>query len=124
GSDFENAQTAKWIQNEFGQFKPVIACRLKKIKIENKDIIYFGNEAEIISHEYIIDDEILSFAREINAIYNSLDNKGYLEFEREWDKLNQIELYSNLYAGVNLKFKLNLLGFDLSKNDNQESVSF
>jgi len=124
GNDFENAETAIWLQNELNSNNCVIACRLRNIEINNDKILCFGNEEEIISHEYIVDDELLSFAKEIDAIYSKLNINDYLEYERHWDTLNQIELYSNLYSAISLKFKLNLMGLGVSKDPNQKSLSF
>jgi hypothetical protein len=123
GTDFENAETALWLESEFKYENTLIACRLKNNRIENENIIYFGNESEVISHQYIVEEELQQFAKEIDSNYNQLYEMGFLEKELYWDKLNQIELYSNYYSAMNIRFKLNLLGLDLTKDHNVESIS-
>ncbi|MDD3999600.1 MAG: hypothetical protein PHX62_01725 [Bacilli bacterium] len=123
GNDFENAETAAFIENEIENKNTFIACRLKMNQIANDKIIFFGNEAEIIDHKYIVEEELNKFAREIDAKYNQLSTMNFLEKEHYWDKLNQIELYSNYYAAMNIKFKFNLLGLDFSKDDKAGAIS-
>lgn len=122
GNDYENMETALWLYNQFNQPNLKIACRVKEARVEDDKIIYFGNEKEIISKEYIVDEKLQTIAKAIDAEYNKLTfvqgKKTDISFEMHWAKLNQIELYSNIYSAINLRFKFNLLGLDLTKDPN------
>lgn len=123
GSDYENAETAMWLHSELNNDNIKIACRLKNNRLKHKDIIYFGNEQEIINHNLIVNEELQELAKGINRQYNKFPDITSLEAEKTWDKLEQIKLYSNYYSAMNIRFKLNLLGFDLTKDSSAKSIS-
>ncbi len=128
GSDFENIETAMWLYNQFNEKNTIIACRVRQSRVQNEKIVFFGNESEVISREYIVEEKLQQIAKDIDVEYAKLfyqveaKKDPYLKY-KHWDSVGQIELYSNYYSGLNLRFKLNLLGFDLSENQNDNGVT-
>lgn len=119
GGDFENIEMSSWIKDQLSDENAFIACRVKNMKIIDKKIIAFGNEKEILNHTFIVQEKLQKLAKDINREYY----KDEQEENYYWNNLSQIELYSNYYAAMNLVFKLNMLGFDLTENANATSVS-
>jgi hypothetical protein len=105
-----------WLHNHFDSRNTKIACRVKKNRIKNDSIFYFGNESEVISNEYIVEEKLQQLAKDIDSKYTNLSARDDITIENYWDELAQIELYSNYYSAMNIRFKLNLLGLDLTKD--------
>ena len=110
GTDYENAEAALWLNGQLDSKNTKIVTRLQKQKLKDDKIIYFGNELEVINHSFIVSEELQQLAKDINNQYNKLIGHSDLELENYWDKLSQVELYSNYYSAMNIKFKLNLMG--------------
>lgn len=123
GDDFENIELASWIKPQFDEKNSVIMCRVKKARMVDSKIICFGNEVETLSHSYIVDEELQQLAKDVNKEYATISSKILMDKEDVWNKLNQIELFSNYYAAMNLRFKLNILGFDITKDTSKHSIS-
>ena len=121
GSDAENIDTAiKTImflrQNDIENHH--IFIRLKTESEEYKDyfskekVTFFGDEGFIINHSVIVDEALIQRAKDLNRSYEE-KRKAI----NKWVNLSAIKKLSNIYAGLNLRLKLNLLGYDLQKNN-------
>ncbi len=71
-----------------------------------KSMISLG---DIFNHDTLINDRVLMIARLVNTEYGNL-KKG-VNVER-WYRLPCIKQLSNVYSALNLRLKLNLLGYD------------
>lgn len=123
GTDLENIEMSVWLKEEFNQLNTDIICRSKNISILDSSIISFGNEEEVITHDNIVNNHIEQLAKDINSSYNKLKNQGKFELDSNWLKLPKIDFLSNFAVALNVYFKLNLLGYDLSNNKDDVSVS-
>lgn len=121
GSDVENIDTAiKTVmylrQNDIQNFH--IFIRLKTVREEYKSffdtqkITFFGDNTFSINHSVIVDEALMARAKTLNRSYEEKKNAII-----KWTKLSAIKKLSNVYAGLNLRLKLNLLGYDLQEND-------
>lgn len=120
GSDYENLNSAIWLKDNLAKLntKVKFAAKLKTSHLKYPEIITFGNEEEILTHRYIVDEELDTIARKIDDNYHSLNNT-----KSTWDLYNQFMLYSNRYNALNIRFKLNLLGLNYTRDDNVLSLS-
>lgn len=123
GSDLENIEMSVWLKEKYINENIKIICRSKQMNILDPNIISFGNLQEIITHDNIVNDQLDQLAKDINMEYGRLRNKDVSKFESDWLKLPKIEFFSNYSSAINLYFKLNLLGFNLSKDKNLVSIS-
>lgn len=126
--------------------------RGEKLNELNDRIIYFGEEKKLYTHENIVNDDLTELAQRINLLYNNIseppawlqklkDNKNLTAEEQgrilnenlakpenrefmleKWSSLPYIEQASNLYHALNLPFKLNLLGFNMTKNSGTDII--
>lgn len=81
----------------------------------NKNVSFFGYLTDIFNHEIIVKDSLMNLAKLTNSSYNRIKLSN-----TNWYNLTPIKQKSNLYASVNIRLKLNLLGYDyirLSKED-------
>lgn len=81
-------------------------------------IIPFGFKYDLLHWDYIANDDLCMDAKQIDELYNDLSKSTSSFYSR-----NIIEKLSNIYASVNLRFKLNLLGLDLAKSGDKDFVS-
>ena len=120
GSDVENIDTAIKIamflrQNDMENYH--IFIRLKTEREEYKDffdsgkITFFGGDANTMNHSVIVDEALTLRAKTLNRSYE--EKRKAIS---KWTKLSSIKKLSNVYAGLNLRLKLNLLGYDLEEN--------
>lgn len=123
GSDYVNAELAMWLTNRFGNKNVKVACRVKETRLKSEEIIYFGNESDILTRQLIVEEELQKLAKNIHYQYSKLANVSDLEKENILDHLPHIELYSNYYSAMNIRFKLNLLGLDLVKDPNIKGLT-
>lgn len=78
--------------------------------LNDKNITYFGFIDEVFNHEIIVKDGLMRLAKLTNKSYNKMKLSN-----TNWFKLSPIKQKSNLYASMNIRFKLNLLGYDYKK---------
>ena len=83
-----------------------------EIFINDKNIIPFGFKSHLLSHELIINDSFGLLAKLSNKAYWDLKQ---VEEPEEFHALPLIQKLSNIYADINIRFKLNLLGLDYSE---------
>lgn len=85
GLDYENAEVAMWLSNLLDKDNLKIAARLKYSTLSDEEIIYFGNESEVLSHEYIVKEDLGQLASEISFTYKRLKGDAFLAKEKEAD---------------------------------------
>jgi len=123
GNDFENAAFSKDLTHQYQAYNIHVACRLKHLRLSDKNITYFGNEEDIIDHEHIIDDDLHHFAMNIYQTYQDIKEQRGLSLEDYRNSMPSIEYLSNLYTAINLRFKLHLLDLDITKDPNVIGLS-
>ena len=122
-SDLENVAYAQNLIGflEEGNYK--VFARVKEDALYNeknkskKDnyIVYFGKE-DILNHENIVNEKLIEFAQRTNMIYSKnspITKKEILA----WQKIILVKQYANIYQSISMFFKLNLMGFDIVKNE-------
>lgn len=77
------------------------------IEFSNK-LTPFGFKSNILTHDVIANDSLSRMAMHVNKTYNKISVDKLVE----WEKLPIIEKYSNVYSAINLRFKLQMLGFN------------
>ena len=85
-------------------------------KIKCKIIIY-GADEQILTEEYIINEKLDILAKNIANRYDG--NKEKETVLNEWSICTQHKRESNRYAAMAIRVKLNMLGFDLLKGENE-----
>lgn len=87
--------------------------RVKSYRDEYKDfftgnkVSFFGYDDFIINHDVLVDEALFTKAAAINGSYNDKRSKLI-----RWTKEPSVKKLSNVYAGINARLKLNLLGYD------------
>lgn len=95
-----------------------VKSKNEKLNIKSSmPIIPFGFKYDLLRWEYIANDALSANADNVNEIYNSLNGSN-----NNYCSLNIIEKLSNIYADINIRFKLNLLGLDFAKKDDSNFV--
>ncbi len=123
GSDVENIDTAiKTVmfmrQNDLENYH--LFVRLKSGNKEyhdlfdNNRVTFFGADTFTINHSVIVDEVLIKRAKTLNSFY-----EAKRQAKIEWAKLSLIKKLSNVYSGLNLRLKLNLLGYDLDINNGE-----
>ena len=87
--------------------------------IDSDDIVFFGNNYEIINKSMIINEELYELAKMLKQSY---EIKRLSEIN--WYRDSFIKQRSNFYLSLNMKVKINLLGYDLKpiKASDKENV--
>lgn len=80
--------------------------------LKDKNITFFGWDESVINHEIIVKDDLFEIAKITNSNYS-----GKRLVDTNWYKLSPIKQKSNLFSSLNMRLKLNLLGFDYYKTD-------
>ena len=75
------------------------------IKIGN--LMAFGQAKSTFTYHLIINEELDEIAKQIHLAYKS---------DKSWDEISLFEQESSRYAAMNIKTKLNLIGYDLVKD--------
>ncbi len=98
----------------------------------SKDIISFGAEKNIYTHDVIVNESLTHLAKGINKEYlvESLgaDANKYTpeEIDRQneiaWHGMSYFNIYSNVYLANNLRLKLNLLGIDYIRDGKAQNI--
>ena len=91
---------------------------------------YFGKSESVCCHDVIVNDRLSAMAKKVNEVYTArYAGEGVTaahiqkQAAEEWEKLDYFTLYSNIYAAMNLRVKLNLLGLDYEKDGKGENLS-
>ena len=103
-----------------------IFVRLRKDKKEfvnylNDGFTFFGQLDSILNHEVIVNDSLNTIAHFVDSKYNALKLS-----KDSWYSKDSIKHKSSIYAALNLRLKLNLLGFDYietNKLENEKTAS-
>ena len=120
-----------------------VSCKTSKNNSKKKKYYFFGEEDKIVyNFENILSEKLESIARKRDSIYRieriaseryNVDNKQSIVIPYEeqigmseaiikswYHDCTQIQRDSNLYAVLSLRSKLQLLGFDVIKNNEEE----
>lgn len=81
----------------------------------NDKIDFFGCDAHVLNSDVIINEQILSFAKLMNKKYNQKRLS-----DTSWYSLSTIKQKSNIYAGLSIRSKLNLLKSDYTSDKSIE----
>lgn len=82
----------------------------KTIDLLNDDhITFFGWKESVLNHDVIVNDDLLNLAKMTSKKYSE-KNKSLLYLG--WYNLAPIKQKSNIYASLNIRVKLNLIGYD------------
>jgi len=115
--DLENSAIANSLSRIIDLKRSVIFYNIddvkSKINSTNPHVIPIGYKDVAMDHDLITNDELWHLSNLHNETYHRLKN----EKENVLTRKPIIEKLSNAYAVINYKFKLNLIGFDLLKND-------
>lgn len=76
---------------------------------EKESITFYGLNDDILNHSVIVDEKLNELAIVVNAKYSNLCKEDYYG---KWNLLSDFSKKSNIYAALNLRFKLNLFGLD------------
>ena len=93
--------------------------KLDNMNNNKNDITLYGDLDNVVNHEVIVDDKLNNIAMAINANYN-LESKD--EIYNKWINIDSFAKKSNIYAALNLRFKLNLLGLDYIEGNMGENL--
>ncbi len=89
-------------------------------------ITYLGDADDIFTHDIIVNDALSKIAYKLNEIYTLRDiekdeqreptpEEKRTEPQKSWDRMDFFTRYSNLYAALNMRVKLQLLGLDYTR---------
>lgn len=127
GDTYKNIETGTRLRSMLSEFFNYhIYIRSESAYIENDaQITYLGDIDDIFSHSVIVNDELSALARKINEMYTlnkelkggakentKLINMVKAKSEKKWNEMEQFLRHSNLYAALNIRLKLQLLGLD------------
>ena len=116
-TDIGNLNLVNSIMKFFRNYKNIkYMVYLKNNLPINGEYTTFGSSNEILSHSTIVDHIFTKLGIETHLIYKNMNIQSNLKKIEEWEKLDMIEQYSNIYSTLNVKFKLNLMGLDLENN--------
>ena len=108
GNVYKNAQIAErfnLLLNEYTNFR--IFIHNDSLISEYENVSSYGNTKELFTHEIIVNESLTGLSKSINNFYSGKDN---------WNELTYFDMYSNISLAKNLRFKLNLLGLDYTKD--------
>lgn len=113
GTDFRNWDLARKIESEFKGYKNItIFCRLAKGTTEDyNSVIRPIGGVDSIDDQEKINSKLFAMAQIIASIYEKTKCPGAKRI-RDWESLPLFIKYLNTYLAINIRFKLNLLGFD------------
>ena len=103
--DYDNFEMYVRVKGEFPA-----AIRL----LEDNRINVIGDLSSIFNHDVIVNERLLELAKLVNKKYNSKRLS-----ESSWYNLTSIKQLSNIYSSLNIRLKLNLLGYDYIRENNK-----
>lgn len=128
GDTYQNIETGSRLRALLGKASNYhVFIRSESVHLENDmHFTYLGDIHKIFNHETIVNDAMAQMAYTLNAIYayknmaankeNTPSSQNVRErADKSWRDMNYIKRYSNLYAALNLRLKLQLMGLDYVK---------
>ncbi len=92
-------------------------------------VTYYGNPQLVLRHDVIVNDALSTLARKLNQVYVAQqmgkpfqDPSVEKQALESWNRLSYFSIYSNLYAAMSLRLKLNLLGLDYVEDGKSENL--
>lgn len=127
GNDSENTGYADALFNALEEYRDYfrIFSRVKDNKIidinKSSDcIIYFGEDRNFLSHDRIINEDLMKLAGMVNKQYLNI---SATEFYKKWQNEPIIEQYSNIYSALNIYHKCALMGLEfVPSNDSRRAL--
>lgn len=119
GDTYKNIEAGTRLRNALGCNNYHVFIRSKTVHIEDDaQVTYLAGEDSIFTSEHIINDTLFKLAYKINEYYSRLHkpDKTDSDIKEEWEKMDRFKKYSNVYSALNLRLKLQLLGFDFAKS--------
>ena len=112
GNNYQNINLTSLLNRElYGLNNYHIFTRVTTTALVNQNnsdkVTYYGQKMDVLTKDVIVDEKLINSSKKINDVYNSLKNK-----KRDWNELNFIEMYNQIYSMLNIRNKYNLLGFD------------
>lgn len=127
GDTYKNIEAGTRLRNALGRNDNYhVFIRSKTVHIEDDaQTTYLAGEDSIFTQEHIINDTLFGLAYKINEYYTRLYEKDKKDsaIKNEWEKMERFTKYSNLYAALNLRLKLHLLGFDFAKGHHNKNAA-
>ena len=80
--------------------------------LEDKRVNVIGDIDSIFNHDVIVNERLYELAKLVNKKYHSKRLK-----DSPWYTLSTIKQASNVYSSLNIRLKLNLLGYDYIRED-------
>ena len=130
GDMYKNIETGTQLRSLMGNVDSYhVFIRSETVYIEDDaQITYLGDFDDIFTHSTIVNDELSRMAEKVNEVYairrelhRKTGNRAEIVKEareaakREWAGMPRFRRQSNLYAALNLRLKLHLLGLDYTK---------
>lgn len=92
---------------------------------------YYGDYSKVYNHNVVVNDDLAYIAKAINAIHaekSMEDKRNEPDFwqqveakaEASWRRMNYFTMTSNVYAALNLRTKVNLLGLSYEQSESAE----
>lgn len=102
--------------------------------VDRSNVSYYGKQDKVINHSVIVNDSLSLMAKKLNEVYTAQYEKHnshredfahYVKIKamEEWTNFDSFTRYSNLYAAMNLRVKLNLLGLDYVCDGKKRNLS-
>lgn len=114
----DNTQLAEKISKTIDNNSSIIFYNIdeynEKLLTDSSILIPFGYKHNILSYESIVLDDISALAQLNNEQYNKKSSQ-----KNNFYKIPIIERLSNIYSELNIRFKLNLIGLDYTKENKE-----
>ena len=124
-NDYEGINFTEKLFVEFSEENYYLINKTQHLDLVRNDevkrnVTYYGDYHQILTHDVIVDEKLSTLAINCNLAYNEkVDQNSILN----WNSMSFINIYSNIYASINIRLKLNLLGYDYDKYDHIELSS-
>ena len=122
-SSVDNSLVAEMLSKIVPQSSSIIFYNIdaynERLLSDSKICIPFGFKNDILSHDNITVEDIFTLAKLNNDEYNRKSGKN-----NDFFSIPIIEKLSNIYKEINLRFKLNLIGLDYTKDPEVKGLRY
>lgn len=122
----DNCQIASSLSKKLNLDRNVIFYNVdyrNEVFTDNGKLVPFGFKSETLKHDIVVNNTLGLLADLSNKAYWELKYKGTNKKPESFHSLSLIKKMSNIYADLNIKFKLNLLGLDMVKDENVKGLT-
>lgn len=92
-------------------------------ELNNRNILIYGQNADILSKRIIIDQELDDLAKMVNYFYATRYGSSNEDVDYLWNSLSLLDKNSNRSAAMNIITKLNLIGLTLAEGNAEDRLS-